>query len=88
MNFIINLSSSKRENIVYNAILVILVKCTKMIKYLSMIIKIEVAKLMKLFFEKIVLRFDISVDIFSNKNFFLLIFFDQRFVITQRLNVD
>ena len=51
MNFIIDLSSSKRENVVYNAILLIVNKCTKMIKYLSMIIKIDVTKLTKLFFE-------------------------------------
>ena len=43
-------------------------RCTKMIKYLSMIIKIDVAKLIKLFFEKIVLRFDISADIISDRN--------------------
>ena len=51
MNFIIDLSSSKREDVVYNAILVIVNKCTKMIKYLSVIIKIDVAKLTKLFFD-------------------------------------
>ena len=68
MNFIIGLSSSKRENVVYNIIFVIVDKCTKMIKYLSMIIKINVAKLMKLFFEQIVLRFDMLTDIVNDKN--------------------
>ena len=68
MNFIIGLSSSKREDVVYDVILVIIDKCTKMIKYLSMIIKIDVAKLTKLFFEEIVLRFDMSTDIVNDKD--------------------
>ena len=68
ITFIIDLSSSKREDVVYNVIFVIVDKCTKMIKYLLMIIKIDVAKLTKLFFEKIVLCFDISADIVSDKN--------------------
>ena len=72
MNFIIDLSSSKRENVIYDAILMIINKCTKIIKYLSMIIKIDVAKLTKLFFEKKVLRFDMSTDIVNNKNFLFI----------------
>ena len=72
MNFIIGLSLSKRENVVYDAIFVIINKCTKMIKYLSVIIKIDVAKLTKLFFEQIVLRFDISTDIVNDKNFLFI----------------
>ena len=72
MNFIIDLSSSKPEDVVYNVIFVIVDKCTKMTKYLSMIIKIDVVKLIKLFFEKIVLRFDISADIVNDKNFLFI----------------
>ena len=72
MSFIIDLSSSKREDVVYNAILMIVDKCIKMIKHLSVIIKIDVAKLIKLFFEQIVLRFDISTDIINDKNFLFL----------------
>ena len=72
MNFIIGLSSSKREGVVYDAILVIVDRCTKMIKYLSVIIKIDVAKLTKLFFEQIVLRFDMSADIVNDKNFLFI----------------
>ena len=68
MNFIINLSSSKREDIVYNTIFVIVDRYTRMIKYLSMIIKIDIAKLTKLFFEQIVLRFNISADIVNDKD--------------------
>ena len=72
MNFIIDLSSSKRESVVYNAILVIINKCTKIIKYLSMIIKIDVAKFTKLFFEKSVLGFDMSTNIVNDKDFLFI----------------
>ena len=68
INFIIDLLSSKCENVIYDIILVIIDRYTKIIKYLSMIIKIDVAKLTKLFFEKIVLYFDISADIINNKD--------------------
>ena len=68
MNFIIDLPPSKREDVVYNAILVIIDRCTKMIKYLPMIIKIDAAKLTKLFFEQIVLRFGISTSIVNDKD--------------------
>ena len=47
-------------------------RCTKMIKYLSVIIKIDVAKLIKLFFKKIVLYFNISADIVNDKNFLFI----------------
>ena len=68
INFIIDLSSSKREHVVYDIILVVIDKYIKMIKYLSVIIKIDVVKISKLFFKKIVLRFDISIDIINDKN--------------------
>ena len=68
INFIIDLSSSKREDVVYDVIFVIIDKCTKITKYLSMIIKSDVAKLTKLFFKKIVLRFDMSADIINDRN--------------------
>ena len=88
MNLIIELSSSKCENVIYDAILTIVDKCTKTIKYWSVIIKIDIAKLMKLFFEKIVFCFDMLADIVNNKVLYSLILFDQRFAIMQRLNVD
>ena len=72
MNFIINLSSSKREDVIYDIILMIIDRCTKTIKYLSMIIKIDVAKLTKVFFEKIVLRFDMLTNIVNDKNFLFI----------------
>ena len=68
INFIIDLSSNKCKDVVYDAILVIVNKCTKMIKYLSIIIKIDVAELTKLFFKNIVLYFDMSAYIINNKS--------------------
>ena len=72
MNFVIDLSSSKRDKIVYNSILMIVDKYTKMIKYLSIIIKINVAKLTNVFFKKIVLHFDMSTSIVNDKNFLFI----------------
>ena len=72
MNFVIDLSSSKRDKIVYNLIFVIIDKCTKMIKYLLIIIKIDVAKLMNVFFKKIVLHFDMSASIVNDKSFLFI----------------
>ena len=43
-----------------------------MIKYLLIIIKIDVAKLTNVFFKKIVLHFDMSADIVNNKNFLFI----------------
>ena len=72
MNFVIDLSSSKRDKVVYDSILVIVDKCIKMIKYLSIIIKIDVAKLTNLFFKEIVLYFDMSTNIVNDKNFLFI----------------
>ena len=72
MNFVIDLPSSKRDKIVYNSIFIIVDKCTKMIKYLSIIIKIDAAKLTNIFFKKIILHFDMSTDIVNDKNFLFI----------------
>ena len=90
MNFMIDLSSSKREDVEYDVIFVSIDRCTKMIKYLSMITKIDAAKLTKLFFEKIVLRFNMSTDIVNDKdslfiNVFWLAFYYHA-TIKRRLN--
>ena len=69
INFIIDLSSNKRENVIYNTIFMIIDRCTKMIKYLSMIIKIDAAKLIKLFFKKL---FYILISIVNDKNFLFI----------------
>ena len=72
MNFIIGLPLSKRGDVVYDAILVIVDRCIKIIKYLSIIIKIDVAELTKLFFDQIVLRFGMSAGIVSDKDFLFI----------------
>ena len=72
MNFVIDLSSSKRDKVIYNLIFVIVDKCIKMIKYLLIIIKIDVAKLTNMFFEKIVLHFGMSADIVNDKDFLFI----------------
>ena len=69
MNFVTSLFSSKRRDVVYDFILIMINRCIKMIKYILVIIKIIVVKLTKIFFEKIVLRYDVSNDIVNNKKF-------------------
>ena len=49
MNFVIELFSSKRRDVVYNSILMIIDQYIKIIKYISIIKKIDVAELMKVF---------------------------------------
>ena len=66
---VIDLFSSKCKKIVYDSIFVIIDRYIKIIKYIFVTIKINVAKLTKMFFEKIVLRFDMSRDIINDKNF-------------------
>ena len=69
MNFVIQLFLNKRRNVVYNLILMIIDRYIKTIKYILIIKKINVAKLTKVFFEKVVLRFNISDEIINNRNF-------------------
>ena len=72
MNFVMSLSASKRREIIYNSILMIIDKCIKMIQYISVIKIIDVAELTKMFFKKIVLHFDMSNDIMSDKEFIFI----------------
>jgi len=68
INFVTSLLLSKRREIVYNSILIIVDYYTKIIKYIFVIIRIDVAKLAKVFFKKIVLYFETSIKIVSNRN--------------------
>jgi len=52
---------------VYNLIFIIVDCCTKIIKYIFVIIRIDVAKLAKMFFDKIVLYFETLANIINNK---------------------
>ncbi len=69
MNFVTSLLLSKRREIVYNLIFVIINRCIKMIKYILIITRIDVVKLTKVFFEKIILRFNMLTKIISNRDF-------------------
>ena len=72
MNFITKLFSSKKRDVVYDSILIIINRYIKMIKYILIIKKIDVAKLTKMFFKKIVLRFNISNKIVNDKKFMFI----------------
>ncbi len=69
MNFVTSLSPNKRRKVVYNSIFVVVDRYTKMIKYISIIIRIDVVELAKVFFDKIVLRFETLANIVSDKEF-------------------
>ncbi len=68
MNFITDLSFSKWKEVMYDLILVIVNHYMKMMYYLFIKKILTVVKLTKLFFEKIILRYEISNDIIINKN--------------------
>ena len=67
MNFVMRLPLNKKRDVVYDSILMIIDQYIKMIKYILIIKKIDVAELTKMFFEKVVLRFDISNEIVNDK---------------------
>ncbi len=67
--------SNKHYKVVYNSIFVIVDCYTKIIRYISIIIRINIAKLAKVFFDKIVLYFEILANIVNNrKSIFTSIF--------------
>ena len=63
------LFSNKRRDVVYDLILIIINQYIKIIKYILIIKKIDVFKLTKIFFKKIILSFDISNKIINHKKF-------------------
>ncbi len=63
MNFITNLSSSKWKEVMYDSILVIVDHYMKMMRYLFMKKTLTVIELAELFFEKIVLKYEISNNV-------------------------
>ena len=64
-----SLFSNKRRDIMYDFILIVINRCIKIIKYILVTIKIIIVKLMKIFFEKIVLRYNVSNNIINDKKF-------------------
>ena len=69
MNFVIKLSFNKYKNVVYNVLLVIINRYIKIIRYLFIFIIIDVIALTKLFFIKIVYRYNIFYNIVNNRGF-------------------
>ena len=72
INFVIDLSFNKRKKVLYDSILIIMNRYIKMIRYIFIIVKIDIVALTKMFFEKIVLRFDFFNDIISDKKFIFI----------------
>ena len=72
MNFVIKLSLNKYKNVVYNVILVMINRYIKMIRYLFVFIIIDAAALTKLFFIKIVYRYDMFYDIVNDRDFIFI----------------
>jgi len=61
--------SNKRYKVIYNLIFVIVDCYTKIIRYIFVITRINIAKLAKVFFDKIILRFETLANIVSDKRF-------------------
>ena len=72
MNFIMKLFSNKKRDVVYDSILMIINQYIKMIKYVLIIKKIDVAELMKMFFKKVILHFNMSDEIVNDKKFMFM----------------
>ncbi len=60
---------NKYYKVIYNLIFIIVDYYTKIIRYIFIIIRINIAKLIKVFFNKIVLYFEISTNIVNNRKF-------------------
>ena len=67
MDFITGLPPSKRSGSVYNAILVVIDRYTKIVRYLATTKTIATIELADLFFNKIVYYFNILAGIISNR---------------------
>ncbi len=63
---------NKYYKIIYNSIFIIVNYCTKIIKYIFVTIRINIAKLTKVFFNKIILYFEILVNIINNNKFIFI----------------
>jgi sulfur relay (sulfurtransferase) DsrC/TusE family protein len=69
MNFITNLSSSKRSNDVYDFVLVIINRYIKMTFYISVTKKITIVELINIIFDHVMLKYDVSKNVVSNREF-------------------
>jgi hypothetical protein len=69
MNFITNLLSSKRSNNVYDFVLVIINRYIKMTFYIFVTKKITIVELTKIIFDHMMLKYNASKNVVSNKEF-------------------
>jgi hypothetical protein len=69
MNFITNLSFNKRSNDVYDFVLVIINRYIKMTFYIFITKKIIAIELTKIIFDHVMLKYNASKDVVSNKEF-------------------
>jgi hypothetical protein len=69
MNFITNLSSNKRSNDVYDFVLVIINCYIKMTFYIFVTKKITIVELTEIIFDHVMLKYNVSKDVVSNKKF-------------------
>jgi hypothetical protein len=69
MNFITNFSLNKRSNDVYDFVLVIINRYIKMTFYIFVTKKIIAIKLTKIIFDHVMLKYDASKNVVSNKEF-------------------
>ena len=67
-----SLPLSKFKNVIYNIILIIINRCTKMIKYLFIKITIDVVTLTKIFYNKIMCRYNMLNDIVNDQDFIFI----------------
>ena len=67
MDFITGLLPSKYKNIIYDSILVIVDRFTKMVRYIPTNVIIDAAELAEVFYTEIVCRYSILNGIISNR---------------------
>jgi hypothetical protein len=72
MNFITDLSSSKRSDDVYDSVLVIIDRYIKMTLYISVTKKITAVELAEIIFDHVMLKYDVSKDVVSNREFIFM----------------
>ena len=72
MNFVIDLLLNKLKNVIYNVILMIINRFTKIIKYLFIKITIDIVTLTKMFYNKIIYRYNILNDIVNDRDFIFI----------------
>ncbi len=69
MNFITNFSFNRRSNDVYDFVLVIINRYIKMTFYIFVTKKIIAIELTKIIFNQMMLKYDASKDVVSNREF-------------------